>query len=140
MTLLAIFKSEIEAMLGGFQYPEGFWPDSDTAIVAQGFDYVMDAMFQYPEGFWPDSDGHIDLPPGGYSLQVSSFQYPEGFWPDSDLALPVGVVALVVIMLLPGLFQYPEGFWPDSDKRPRDRLGVSDWQNTVSVPRRVLAR
>ena len=43
-----------------FQYPEGFWPDSDSFAKNEDGKQVMGVTimgFQYPEGFWPDSDG-----------------------------------------------------------------------------------
>ena len=64
-----------------FQYPEGFWPDSDLRMCLQ--DTTSRAMFQYPEGFWPDSDPD-EIVPEYYDYFGLWFQYPEGFWPDSD--------------------------------------------------------
>ena len=65
-----------------FQYPEGFWPDSDSGLWAlSGVAQQQSNWFQYPEGFWPDSDSRSLLPAWHGAVW---FQYPKGFWPDSD--------------------------------------------------------
>ena len=48
-------------------------------------------MFQYPEGFWPDSDNPADVSyVDAEDLTSDEFQYPEGFWPDSDSMESIG--------------------------------------------------
>ena len=67
-----------------FQYPEGFWPDSDLTTEWVKWLCREDEEFQYPEGFWPDSD-YIGWYHHTETLNTDEkFQYPEGFWPDSD--------------------------------------------------------
>ena len=93
-----------------FQYPEGFWPDSDKPAMNTWTRAVWSLLrFQYPEGFWPDSDCRSCLQLNTSLCVKLTFQYPEGFWPDSDDRWdPITITNDKV-------FQYPEGFWPDSD-------------------------
>ena len=63
-----------------FQYPEGFWPDSDPNL-SRSSGTRMGVRFQYPEGFWPDSD---DAKKRLWKLaaeQDTSFSTPKGFGP-----------------------------------------------------------
>ena len=61
-----------------FQYPEGFWPDSDTMNDMNSIT-ITGRVFQYPEGFWPDSDS---LKLGSATSDwKGSFSTPKGFGP-----------------------------------------------------------
>ena len=57
-------------------------------------------LFQYPEGFWPDSDlGSLDV--NNRDGAPVAFQYPEGFWPDSDTGTAKTPIAVPVATPVP---------------------------------------
>ena len=65
-----------------FQYPEGFWPDSDHLCPRSRLYERVEVRFSTPKGFGPIVTivTQATIPDDG-----TLFQYPEGFWPDSDL-------------------------------------------------------
>ena len=75
-----------------FSTPRGFGPIVTVREREKGRRSDGVLSFQYPEGFWPDSDPPFKkkLPSESKKLAMM-FQYPEGFWPDSDWDIRSGI-------------------------------------------------
>ena len=67
-----------------FQYPEGFWPDSDSAATWSPRSEAEQG-FSTPKGFGPIVTIQL-MSDESVTVRWELFQYPEGFWPDSDVA------------------------------------------------------
>ena len=119
-----------------FQYPEGFWPDSDEAIKKSCTTRCKEDRFSTPKGFGPIVTFEV------FKLltesEIETFQYPEGFWPDSDM---IFAVALFWTRINTVCFSTPKGFGPIVTHIRMERWPPLRQQDcVVSVPRRVLAR
>ena len=65
-----------------FQYPEGFWPDSDTELQLPSFAFDAKAPvwgFSTPKGFGPIVTSKA--PPIGAPTHQARFSTPRGFGP-----------------------------------------------------------
>ena len=85
-----------------FQYPEGFWPNSDYFPSSGKSWRQKTTSFSTPKGFGPIVTWWNDMP----REWLSVFQYPEGFWPDSDCKSCPGVTHPL------HRFSTPKGFGP----------------------------